>query len=131
MTTESMTIGLLLAALLIATCCTGSSSAAGIAQATRCNRQWTQSPITTAVRVFPEAGHGIGTEVASLTSIAGSRRGLELARVTAAGEAKGQGGKVKRLWTALAIAVVIGAALFLLAAADAGASRMLGAAFWM
>jgi len=38
---------------------------------------------------------------------------------------------VKRFWTVLAIAAVIGAALFLLAAADAGASRALDAAFLM
>lgn len=36
-------------------------------------------------------------------------------------------GNVKRFWTALAIVAVVGAALFLLAAADAGASRSLGA----
>ena len=36
---------------------------------------------------------------------------------------------MKRFWTGLAIAAVIMAALFLLAAADAGASRTLGAAF--
>jgi len=42
---------------------------------------------------------------------------------------KDQEGNVKRLWTALAIAAVVGLALFLLAAADAGASRTLGAAF--
>jgi hypothetical protein len=42
---------------------------------------------------------------------------------------KGKEGNVKRFWTALAIAAVIGAALFLLAAADAGASRTLGAVF--
>jgi hypothetical protein len=41
---------------------------------------------------------------------------------------KGKEGNVKRFWTALAIAAVIGAALFLLAAADAGASRTLAAA---
>ena len=39
-------------------------------------------------------------------------------------------GTVKRFWTALAIVAVIGVALFLLAAADAGASRALGAAFF-
>jgi hypothetical protein len=44
---------------------------------------------------------------------------------------KGKEGNVKRFWTALAIAAVIGAALFLLAAADAGASRTLSAAFFM
>jgi len=44
---------------------------------------------------------------------------------------KGKEGNVKRFWTALAIAAVIGAALFLLAAADAGASRTLSAAFCM
>jgi len=43
--------------------------------------------------------------------------------------AKDKEGNVKRFWTALAIAAVIGVALFLLAAADAGASRTLGAAF--
>ena len=37
---------------------------------------------------------------------------------------------MKRFWTALAIVAVIGVALFLLAAADAGASRALGAAFF-
>ena len=45
--------------------------------------------------------------------------------------AKDKEGNVKRFWTALAIAAVVGAALFLLAAADAGASRTLGAAFLM
>jgi hypothetical protein len=35
---------------------------------------------------------------------------------------------VKRFWTALAIAAVVGVTLVLLAAADAGASRTLGAA---
>ena len=43
--------------------------------------------------------------------------------------AKDKEGNVKRFWTALAIAAVVGLALFLLAAADAGASRTLGAAF--
>jgi len=38
---------------------------------------------------------------------------------------------VKRFWTALAIAAVIGVALFLLAAADAGASRALGATIFI
>jgi len=42
---------------------------------------------------------------------------------------KDKEGNVKRVWTALAIAAVVGLALFLLAAADAGASRTLGAAF--
>jgi hypothetical protein len=42
---------------------------------------------------------------------------------------KDKEGNVKRFWTALAIAAVIGVALFLLAAADAGASRSLGTAF--
>jgi hypothetical protein len=42
--------------------------------------------------------------------------------------AKDKEGSVKRFWTALAIAAVVGLALFLLAAADAGASRTLGAA---
>jgi hypothetical protein len=39
-------------------------------------------------------------------------------------------GTVRRFWTALAIAAVVGVALFLLAAADAGASRSLGAIFF-
>jgi hypothetical protein len=43
--------------------------------------------------------------------------------------AKDKEGNVNRFWTALAIAAVVGLALFLLAAADAGASRTLGAAF--
>jgi len=42
---------------------------------------------------------------------------------------KDKEGNVKRFWTALAIAAVVGLALFLLTAADAGASRTLGAAF--
>jgi hypothetical protein len=46
-------------------------------------------------------------------------------------DSKGKEGNVKRFWAALAIAAVIGAALFLLAAADAGASRTLSAAFFM
>jgi hypothetical protein len=46
-------------------------------------------------------------------------------------DSKGKEGNVKRFWTALAIAAVIGAALFLLAAADAGASRTLSAAFFV
>jgi hypothetical protein len=45
------------------------------------------------------------------------------------GRAKDKEGNVKRFWTALTIAAVVGLALFLLAAADAGASRTLGAAF--
>jgi hypothetical protein len=60
---------------------------------------------------------------------AGNRRGPQQLGSRLHDTPKGKEGNVKRFWTALAIAAVIGAALFLLAAADAGASRTLSAAF--
>ena len=61
-------------------------------------------------------------------SFAGNRRRPQRPESRLRETPKGKEGNVKRFWTALAIAAVIGVALFLLAAADAGASRTLAAA---
>jgi hypothetical protein len=72
---------------------------------------------------------GIGTEVASLTSLQATSPGHGGPAPRLRDTAKDKEGNVKRFWTALTIAAVVGLALFLLAAADAGASRALGQAF--